>query len=337
MSIRRNALSLLALATLPAGATVAQDMHAGHRMAAGPRCLGLPESKVAVQTYNFAGPLTGTTIPAEWDALPMPAKFQKAMPTFANVFGPRASKPTREQIAAVLKNIRDLGYRNVEGFDLISQSSPETYAELLKANGLQAIGNHTELDPAQWPARLAEAKTRRQAFVGSSGFGKPGFDTLEHTLETARNLNELGRAAQAQGLKLYVHNHDKELSTQFLYDRGDGKSVMTSAWEIVAANTDPRLVHFEVDVFWALAAFKPEHFNDLIAFLERNHSRIAMLHIKDLSAEGAMVAPGKGMIDWRKVVTAAGPQVAYYIIEYDLPSDAAKVSKEGYKYLTCKA
>jgi sugar phosphate isomerase/epimerase len=336
MGFRRNIALLASAAILSGQGVAAQGPAADHaHHAAKPQCLGLPEQKVAVQTYNFAAGLAGVTFPAEWDGLPVTAKFQQAMPMFAKMFGGQQPKPTREQIGSVLKAIHDIGFRNVEGFDLISQGSPELYAALLKENGLQAVANHTELNPAQWPERLAEAKARGQTFVGSSGFGKPGFDTLEHTLETARNLNALGKAAEAQGLKFYVHNHDKELTTQFLYDKGDGKPVMTSAWEIVAANTDPKLVHFEVDVFWALAAYKPDHFKDLTAFLEKYRSRIVMLHIKDLAANGAMAAPGKGVIDWRQVVAAAGPQIAYYIVEYDLPSDAAKVSKDGFTYLTC--
>ena len=75
-------------------------------------------------------------------------------------------------------------------------------------------------------------------------------------------------AAAAEGLTLYVHNHTGEFDNRFLYDHGDGKPVMTSAWEIVAANTDPRFVQFEIDVFWARLAFKPDRFDDLLAFLE---------------------------------------------------------------------
>lgn len=48
---------------------------------------------------------------------------------------------------------------------------------------------------------------------------------------------------------LYVHNHTGEFDARFPYDPGDGKPVPTSAWEIVAANTDPRFIQFEIDVF----------------------------------------------------------------------------------------
>lgn len=337
MNVRRGMAALLPVALLSSHAAPAQEHPAGHaHHAPQPRCLGLPEQKVAVQAYTFVADLVGADIPKEWDSLPVAAKFEQAMPLFGKIFGGQQPKPTRQQIDAVLKQIHAIGFRNVEGFDLISQEAPALYAKLLKKNGLRAVANHTELTPAQWPARIAEAKARGQTFIGSSGFGQPGFDTLEHVLETARNLDALGRTAKAQGLKLYVHNHDKELTTKFLYDKGDGKPVMTSAWEIVAANTNPDLVHFQVDVFWALTAFGPDHFDDLLAFLEKHRSRIVMLHIKDLAADGAMTAPGKGAIDWRRVVTAAGPQIAYYIVEYDLPSDASSVSKDGLAYLTCR-
>lgn len=341
MSFRRIASALMLSAILPAQGAVAQDQPAGggHHAhhAAGPQCLGLPQEKVAAQTFTFAGALAGVPVPAEWDDLPIQAKFAKAMPLFAKMFGGAPVQPTRDQISAVLKNIRDAGFRNVEGFDMISAGSPETYAALLKEHGLQAVASHTELGKGDWPARLAEAKARGQTFIGSGGFGKPGLDTLEQVLETARNLDELGKVADAEGLKFYVHNHMDEFTKQFPYDKGDGKPVMTSAWEIVAANTNPAYVHFEVDIFWAQLGFKPENFDAMLGFLEKYRSRIGLLHIKDLSPTGTMTVAGKGIIDWRRVVTAAGPQIAYYIVEYDLPSDPVKIATAGFQYLTCGA
>ncbi len=37
---------------------------------------------------------------------------------------------------------------------------------------------------------------------------------------------------------------------------------MASAWEIVAANTDPRYVHFEVDIHWARVGIGLDKFDE---------------------------------------------------------------------------
>jgi sugar phosphate isomerase/epimerase len=328
---RHIAPLLMLSSALGAGGASAHD-HGAHKKAPEvAQCLGLPVEKIAIQTYTFAKTLAGIDVPAEWDALPVAEKFQRLQPAFAKLAG---AKPDSARLDGVLKEIAAIGYRNIEGMDLIGGDA-DAYAGLLRENGLQAVASHGTLDKAKWPTLLAEAKARGQRFIGSGGFGGPGLDTLDHVLETARNLNELGEAAAAEGLTLYVHNHTGEFDNRFPWDHGDGKPVETSAWEIIAANTDPRLVQFEIDVFWARLAFRPERFDDLLAFLETYRSRIALLHMKDLAPNGAVTDMGAGTTDWRRVVEAAGPQIAYYIYEFDFPSDPAKSAKIGFDYLHC--
>lgn len=331
MRLRHALLPILLSAALPAGAAMAHDQQ-GAKFPQDKMCLGLPAAKVAIQSYTFMGELLGITLPPELYDKPPFAKFVALQSKFGNQ---KPSPPAPEKIAAMLKTLRDIGYRNVEGFGLIEGPAPDVYAKLLKEAGLSPVASHYDLDPAVWSAILARAKANGQRFVGSGGFGKPGLDTLEHVLETARNLDALGKAATDQGLTFYVHNHTEEFTRSFPFDRGDGKPVMTSAWEIVAAKTDPRYVHFEVDVFWAQTAFKPEKFDELLAFMTKYRDRIVLLHMKDYAANGAVADLGRGTIDWRRVVKAAGPQIGYYIYEYDLPPNPAESARIGFDYLTC--
>lgn len=330
----RHIASLLLLSSALCAGTAAAHDHK-HKPASAPaQCLGLPVDKIAIQTYVFASTLADIPIPAEWDTMPVAEKFERLKPSFMKLAG---AKPDPARLAAVFKEISAMGYRNVESMSLISGGSPEAYAGLLKDAGLKSVASHVSLDKSKWPAQLAEAKALGQRFIGSGGFGQPGLATLDQTLETARNLNELGKAAAAEGLTLYVHNHTGEFDARYLYDNGDGKPVMTSAWEIVAANTNPRFVQFEVDIFWARLAFKPDKLDDLLGFLEKYRSRIALLHMKDLAPNGAVTDMGAGTTDWRRVVEAAGPQIAYYVYEFDFPSDPMKSARIGFDYLSCKA
>lgn len=329
----RQFASMLLASALTTGSAAAHD-HGQHKPApAAPTCLGLPVEKIAIQTYSFAPTLMGIDIPPEWDALPVAEKFERLKPHFAKLAG--GGQPDPAKLAEVFAQIAAIGYRNVEGMGLISAGDPDGYARLLKDHGLQSVAGHVNLDKATWPATLAAAKARGQRYIGSGGFGAPGLDTLDHVLATAANLNELGKAAAAEGLTLYVHNHTGEFDSRFPYDRGDGKLAMTNAWEIVAANTDPRLVQFEVDIFWARLGLRPDRFDDLLAFLEKYRSRIALLHMKDLAPNGAVADMGAGTTDWQRVIDAAGPQIAYYVYEYDFPSDPAKSARIGFDYLSC--
>ena len=229
-----------------------------------------------------------------------------------------------------------MGFSNLERFDGSLGLPVSDYAALAKKSGLAIIGGHDELDMAQWDKTLANARAMGQRYVGSAGFGKPGFDSLEHTLQTAQNLNLLGNAAAEKGLTLYVHNHQGEWTTKYPYDLNrDGNRAPVSAWQIVAANTDPRYVHFEVDVHWARIGIGLDKFDDLLAVLRRYRGRIVMLHVKDTTADGKITGLGEGTTDWPAVFAAAGPDIRYYIWEYDRVPDVYKTGAAAYRFLRC--
>ncbi len=68
-----------------------------------------------------------------------------------------------------------------------------------RKNAQNVIGNHGPLDLAEWDKTMDEAITLGQEYIGSAGFGDPGFKSLEDTLTTASNLNTLGKAAADKG------------------------------------------------------------------------------------------------------------------------------------------
>lgn len=321
---------MLSAATMATGCATMAGAQAAD--AAPARCLALPTDRVAIQTYVFMGQLAGFQLPADSDSLPIAEKVKVLTGVFAK--GTPAAAPP-EKIEALFKSLHAIGYRNIESSSSTNALPASVHAPMLKRVGLHAIASHESLDMATWPATLAKAKANGQVFVGSGGFGAPGLDTLEHTLETARNLNTLGKQAADQGMKLYVHNHSGELTTRHLYDRGDGKPVMTTAWEIITANTDPKYVFFEVDIFWTQLALGPGNNDALLSFLNQHRGRIALLHMKDMAKNTAITDLGTGIIDWPGVVDAAGPAVKYYIFEFDLPDDPMKSARIAFDYLTC--
>ena len=233
--------------------------------------------------------------------------------------------------------MRKIGFKNMERFNDTLGEPLEQYESIAQKNQQNIIGGHGSLDMTQWDKIMSDAKTLGQKYIGSAGFGDPGFDTLEHTLQTAANLNTLGKAALDKGLRLYVHNHNREIDTKYSYDLNkDGKPVMASAWEIVAANTDPRYVSFEVDVHWARIGFGVDKFDDVLAFLKKYQNRIVMLHVKDTTADGKITDLGAGTTDWPAVFKAAGPNIAYYIWEYDGVPDVFKSGDIAYRFLRCQ-
>ena len=74
----------------------------------------------------------------------------------------------------------------------------------------------------------------------------------------------LGERAGRHGLKLYTHNHD--IAYSFLLDSGPldalGRPTRSSGirrLEYFLANTDPKYVYLEMDIFWAHVAQYKHH------------------------------------------------------------------------------
>ena len=302
---------LVTLATWFAGATAA-NAGPGDSDCAG---RGIPASKIGIQLWTyFPAILSGDSI---------------------------------EEIAA---SMQEVGIRNIERFGgTFDEPTLEDYAAAYKSHQVRSVSSHGSLNLANWDQTLADAKLLNQIYIGSGGFGGPGFGSLADTLQTAANLNELGRRAHQQGLKLIVHNHDGEFTTTFPYDLdGDGDTEETSVVEIVLAETDPRWLSLELDIHWArlglaggrgdpdLAANLSDASNQamLLDFIDRWNDRIVLLHVKDTAPDGDFAEIGDGTTDWAEVFRAADA-VKYYFMEYDFPPDPYYTAAAGFEYLSC--
>jgi sugar phosphate isomerase/epimerase len=304
--MKKVRVCLLAVAALCAG-------QASARPGAPPRnCAPIPEEKIAYQLYNLTRVLQAGQAPGQ---------------------------PLKVSIARLSENLaamRAAGFHHFERFgDTLGEAVPD-YAATARRSGQTVIGSQGTLDPAQWEAAMDAAVALGQTEIGAAGFGAPGIDTLAHTLLTAARLNALGKRAAARGLRLYVHNHTQELTTKFPYDLGKTGTVRpVSAWKIVAATTDPRYVHFEIDVHWASVAFGVRNTGALLAFLRKYHDRIDLLHVKDTAADGKITDLGAGVTDWPAVFRAAGSGIRHYIWEYDNVPDVFRSAAIAHRFLRC--
>jgi sugar phosphate isomerase/epimerase len=238
----------------------------------------------------------------------------------------------QDGLDTVLGELAAMGYRNIEPYSgNFSGYTAEEFAALLKKHGLKASASHNSTNEATWDRTLDYAKTIGQHYVGSGGFASPGIGSYENTLATAETLNRLGEAASEQGLhKIFGHNHQQEFTTKYVVpETGELKS----AWEIIADNTDPRYVTFELDVLWAADAGV-----DVVALLEEYGDRIELLHVKDGFLNGDARATfadvGEGEIDWEPILEAAHGKVKYYTVEYDIAPDGRGFAADSFDYLS---
>ncbi|MFD1957306.1 sugar phosphate isomerase/epimerase family protein [Paenibacillus thailandensis] len=180
-----------------------------------------------------------------------------------------------------LEQLAEAGYRNLEliSFNMKKRSRlrddfpSEAVSGKLKELGLAAIAVHEGPMPGQellehdWDNVMAYYGT-----LGTEAIVLPSvwIQDRESALRLAEQLGVLGKRLKDNGFALYLHNHAHEF-------KSDGE---TTLFDLLADNTDPELLKFELDMVWAMRAGI-----DPVAVLERLGSRCDMVHQKDLNKE----------------------------------------------------
>ncbi|MFS0778271.1 sugar phosphate isomerase/epimerase [Neobacillus sp. 3P2-tot-E-2] len=187
-------------------------------------------------------------------------------------------KELNEDYFGTLEHVAEMGYKNLELLT-VNFSTGERYTDAfslpvikqkLKDLGLNAFSAHEGVAPgsaimdADWDRIVEEnAALGCQSIVFPMAF----ISGREDTLQTAEHLNQIGKKCKEAGLSFYYHNHAHEF-------RRVGE---TSLFELLAENTDPALVKFELDLVWVMRGGY-----DPLILLEKLGSRCDMIHQKDL-------------------------------------------------------
>jgi sugar phosphate isomerase/epimerase len=237
---------------------------------------------------------------------------------------------------AVLAELAEIGYKNVEPFGGTYEGrTAEEFSALLAEYGLKAPTSHGSTNEATFATTLEFAKTVGQKYVGSGGFALSGIRagmTYEQVIAVAESMNRLGEQSVKNGTgKIFGHNHQQEFTTTVV-DPATGET--KTAWEVIAENTDPRYVTFQLDILWAEDAGV-----DTAALIEEYGDRIELLHIKDGLLNGSARAiptdVGEGEIDWAPILEAAQGKVKLYSVERDGAPATAEFARDSFEFLTC--
>jgi sugar phosphate isomerase/epimerase len=170
---------------------------------------------------------------------------------------------------AVFDRLSDIGYREIEFAGYTAQGRRWSNAELraaLRRHGLRGIGSHVNYfsaDPTaysfvtQLEQVLDDAEEIGLPYIGTAS--RPGQrygETVEGYRRAAEDFNRFGAAARARGMRFYQHNHSEEFAVE------NGMRL----YDVLLEETDPRLVFFELDIFWAYVGqsrfpgFKPHEY-----------------------------------------------------------------------------
>ncbi len=203
------------------------------------------------------------------------------------------------QLLSVLNTLKSLqfegfetGFRNLEG-----QFGKAEARRQIEATGLTFFGCHIFLESYDTETRIAPMELIRRVADGIAQLGakylilsggglvKDGTVDEASVRRKADALNAAGRYCEQRGAGLHLayHNHAPEFEK-------DGLE-MRSLYRL----TDPSLVGFVTDCGWASRTGI-----DVPAFVEKHHSRIVGLHLRDFKGK-TQVPLGQGDFPLRKL------------------------------------
>jgi sugar phosphate isomerase/epimerase len=241
-----------------------------------------------------------------------------------------ASSQLSADVEGTLRALAAIGFPKVEHAGHAGRT-PNGFRAALDGAGLTASSGHSNVpfpyDEAAWKKVLDDAVVVGQRAVVEPlpRFAVPGLipgQILSRTpigltsgvtpglawQQFAHTLNRAAAVAAPLGISVGYHNHDVEFAP--LPDM-PGRT----AFDVLLAETDPALVHFEMDLYWVTFAGA-----DPVRLLSEHPTRFRRLHVKDMAADGSITAPGTGVIDFARIFRAAadaGAPIVEYIVEQD--------------------
>ncbi|MDR0844461.1 MAG: sugar phosphate isomerase/epimerase [Tannerella sp.] len=223
-------------------------------------------------------------------------------------------KELYEDVPGGLKKIGQMGYSTIElagyndgkigGVDMLE------FKKMAEDAGLIITSSHVNPPMREYTpenkAQIAEywKKTAdNHAKLGVTYMIQPGQPSTRSKEEVAfvgEVFNEAGTIAKAAGLQFGYHNHDFEFArvvsggTEAVFGRGraSGSEII---YDLFLSGTDPSLVIFEMDVYWAVMGQQ-----DPVEYMKKYPNRIRVLHIKDKEVLGQ-----SGMMNFENIYKQA--------------------------------
>jgi sugar phosphate isomerase/epimerase len=214
----------------------------------------------------------------------------------------------QQDFEGTLEEVARVGYTKVE-FAGYYNRTPEQVRALLDRLKLTSPSSHigVNLLRQDLAGQIAMAKTIGHEYVTAPSYPLPrGGGTLADWRNVVAEFNKWGAACRAAGLRFAFHNHAGEFAPI------EGRPGM----DILLRETDPALVDFELDLYWARFADQ-----DPLQLFERYPGRFAMWHVKDMrepTGSKAMAPVGQGEIDFRAIFARARQSgLRHFFVEHD--------------------
>lgn len=220
-------------------------------------------------------------------------------------------------VKEVIENVAKAGYGEVESYGYVPKGNfwgltPIEFKALLDQYGLKMPSGHYDFESYietgnldSIKAYIDVAKTLDSKYITAPWLATKLRKNADDYKSIAEKLNIAGELAKKSGLAIAYHNHDFEFKTF------DGKTGL----DILVSQTDPKLVSFELDLYWAEHA--QNHPLDLFA---KYPGRFKMWHVKDMNKlnRNDNTEIGNGTIDFKPIFKkAAASGLEYFFVEQE--------------------
>jgi sugar phosphate isomerase/epimerase len=241
----------------------------------------------------------------------------------------------KQDVPGTLDKVKAFGFTTVETAGTYGLE-PEKFVAMLKERGLTAVSGHFGYEAMEkdLPAVIKEAKALGVKYAACAWIPhEVGSFGEADVKRAAANFNKWGEAFKKEGITFAYHPHGYEF-------RPAAEGAEETLFDMLAKETNPEFVFFEMDVFWVKHPGK-----DPAALLAKYPNRWRLMHLKDIR-KGARtgiytgqapltddVTLGTGMVDWPAVLSAAAKVgVEHYFIEDESPTVTDQIP-QSLKYL----
>ena len=228
---------------------------------------------------------------------------------------------TAGDMPATLRRLAEIGYTAVE-FAGYGGLSPKDTRAVLDDLGLRASGAHVPLD--SWEKDPEEVIADMHALNCAHAVVPiipPERRDEESVARLAKSFDRWGELCRAEGVTFSYHNHAFEFAPL-------GETTM---WDMLLRETDPELVHLELDLYWVrYGGVDPE------SVLRDLGDRVSLVHLKDMAddEQRSDLPVGEGVMQWQELLRAADAAGAeWFIVEQDNPGDAFEDVRSSLRYL----
>ncbi|MBN8663020.1 MAG: sugar phosphate isomerase/epimerase [Chitinophagales bacterium] len=237
-----------------------------------------------------------------------------------------------KDIPGTIAKVAQIGYQQVETFGYDAGKylgmEPKAFAALFEQNKLTTPSGHYYLpeflfkgNDDVWKRAVEDAQHLKHKYMVVPWLEPQYRKDADGYKKLAARLSKAAELTKDGGMTLAYHNHD------FEFENLGG----VTAWDILAKETDPSLVKFEMDLYWTVFAGK-----DPIEVMKAHKGRVVMWHVKDMAAGNKTFAEvGSGTIDFKKIFAVAKLSgMQYFFVEQDqCPGSPFDSIRKSYQYI----